>query len=252
MTIPDLTVGDWETAHIDVAPYDGSTAATLTLHSPADTDPAGTLIPLDGGVELINEDGQAVKRFTQVSAVQYPVSGWWVRSWDITGVGASQPDERFFVSPNPVAGGPTWTPTRERVADFVPHRTIPEAFESQGEPLLTFTANTTPRGATVDRLITGAVGWVLTTTGDLHTSLGDAAQEAAALRAAGFVELAGMPTVDRDLADALFTQADAALKALAARNESLTGVDPDDPDAVFEIVPLYSFPPASSWGDSLL
>jgi hypothetical protein len=248
----DLSVGDVDVPFLDVAPYEvGVTAATLTVHSPADPDETGTPVPVDAGVET-TVDGAAVLRFTATSSVQYNVPKWWVRHWIVTGVGAGEEDERVFVAPSPLAGGPDWTPTRERVADYVPHRTVPEAYETAGEPVNTFTADTTPPASTVDRIITGAVAWVLTATGDLDASLGDAAQEAAALRAAGFVELAGHPTVDQQLAQTLLAQADAALKALQARNTTLTGVDPDDPDAVFEIVPAYSFPEPSSFGDCLL
>lgn len=252
MSVPDLTVGDSEQPWLDVAPYQlGDTTATLTLHAPTDTDPTGTDIPLDGGVETV-VDGLPVLRFTTIGLVQYTAAGWWVRSWTVTGVGASQPDERFFVAPNPTAGGPLWTPTRERVADYVRHRTVPVDFETEGEPTGTFSATTTPPGSSVDRLITGAVGWVLAATGDLDSSLTDAAQECAALRAAGFVELAGRPPVDSGLATALFAQADTALKALVARNEALTGSDPDEPVAVFEIVQPYSCPTPRWYGDCLL
>ena len=242
MTIPDLSVGDSEKPSIDIAPYQvGSTAATLTSHSPADTDETGTAVPLGVGVETV-ADGVPVLRFTATAAVQYPVAGWWVRGWKVTGVGACEPDERFFVAPNPTAGGPTWTPTLAGVADYVPHRTVPAGFESQGSPVNTFTDSTTPPASSVQRIIRRAVSWVLSATGALVTTgeLDEAAQECAALRAAGFVELAATPNADRELAADLFKQAEAALKTLVARNEALTGEDPDDPDAVFEIVPAWS------------
>jgi hypothetical protein len=246
MTLPDLTVGDWEIAHLDVAPYDGSTAATLTLHSPADTSPDGTAVPLDAGVEVVNEDGVAVKRFTQLAAVQYPVGGWWVRSWDVTGVGACQPDERLFVAPNPSAGGPSWTPTRERVAAYIPERTVEINRLSDGQPVLTFTSDTRPSGLQVDRQIEDAVGWVTTTCGDLHESLFETARGLAALRAAGMAEIS-WPVRDGDInaGQALLTQADNGLKALKERNEALTGVDPDNP----HLMPVYSFPCPEPYGD---
>jgi hypothetical protein len=253
VTIPDLTVGDSERPWIDVAPYQvGDTAATLTLHSPADIDPAGTDVPLAGGVETV-VDGVPVLRFRAAAAVQYPVPSWWVRSWDVTGVGACQPDERFFVAPNPTAGGPEWTPTRERVAAYIPERTVEVNRLSDGQPVLTFTADTRPSARQVDQQIEDAVAWVTTACGDLDTTLFDTARGLAAIRAAGMAEIS-WPVRDGDInaGQALLTQADNGLKALAARNESLTGVDPDDPDAVFEIAPLYSFPCAPSWGDGLL
>ncbi|GAA0719882.1 hypothetical protein Drose_06175 [Dactylosporangium roseum] len=257
MTIPDLSVGDWETACLDVAPYDVSTAVTLTLHSPADPNTTGTPIPVDGGVGLTNDDGKAVKRFT-ATAVQYTVAGWWVRAWNVTGVGACQPDERFFVAPNPLAGGPEWTPSRARVASYVPSRPLVPAADGSNTDLLTFDASTRPTGSQVDVIIMDAVNWVTDSTGDLDKTLHQSANACAAIRAAAFVELGyperNDPTKDtaNQTSDRLFKQADQMLKQLAARNESLTGVDPDDPDAVFEIVPLYSFPPAPAHGDLLL
>lgn len=254
----DLTVGDSERAHLDVAPYDGTTSATLTLHSPADTDPSGTTIPLDGGVDLVNDDGVAVKRFTQLAAVQYPASGWWVRSWTVTGTGACQPDERFFVAPNPTAGGPDWTPTRQRVASYVPSRPLVPAVDGSNTDLMTFDATTRPTGGQVDVIIMDAVGWVLDATGALDTSLHQSANACAAIRAAAFVELGypersdPMKATANTTADRLFKQADAMLASLVGRNKAITGADGDDPDPVFAVLPVWTFPAPAAHGDTLL
>lgn len=250
MAIPDLTVGDWETAYLDVAPYDDTTAVTLAIHSPADTSLAGTAATVDAGVVLVNDDGVNVKRFT-ASAVQYPAGGWWVRSWQVTGVGASEPDERFFVAPNPTAGGPMWSPTREQVADYIPERTVEIDRLSSGQPVLTFTADTRPSARQVDRQIIGAVGWITTACGDLDDTLHEAASDVAAIRAAGMAEIS-WPVRDGDISagQALLAQADAGLKSLKERNDLLT-VAPVDPDKNL-LLPVYSFPPAPSWGDHLL
>ncbi|GAA2346928.1 hypothetical protein [Dactylosporangium salmoneum] len=252
---PDLTTGDSEQPWIDVAPYQvGDTTATLTLHSPADTDPSGTSIPLDGGVET-TAGGLQVLRFTTVGLVQYPAPGWWVRSWNVDGVGACQPDERFFVAPNPLAGGPLWTPARARVASYVPSRPLVPAVDGSNVDLMTFDQTTRPTGAQVDQLIADAVNWVTDETGDLDPSLYESATACAAIRAAGFVELGyperndPMRSTANNTSDRLLKQADQMLVKLAARNESLTGVDPDDPGAVFEIVPAYRFPPPPVYGD---
>lgn len=258
MALPDLTVGDWETPYLDVAPYDAGTAATLTLHSPADTDPAGVDVPLNAGVELVNDEGVAVKRFTALAAVQYPAGGWWVRSWTVTGVGACQPDERYFVAPNPTAGGPAWTPTRERVASYVPSRPLVPAADGSNTDLMTFDSTTRPTGGQVDRLIADAVNWVTDETGTLDAALYESATACAAIRAAGFVELGypersdPMKATANTTSDRLFKQAEQMLARLAARNAALTGADGDTPDAVFEAVPAYNVPPAPCWGEQLL
>lgn len=247
----DLSVGDSDLPFLDVAPYEvGSTAATLTVHSPDDPDANGTVVPVDGGVEM-TVDGAPVLRFTATSSVFYDVPKWWVRHWEVTGVGASAEDDRVFVAPSPLAGGPEWTPTRERVAVYIPERTVEINRLSDGQPILTFSADTRPSGRQVDQQIEDAVAWVTTACGDLHADLYESARGIAAVRAAGMAEVS-WPVRDGDInaGEALLRQADAALKTLAARNESLTGVDPDDPDAVFEIVPPYSC--TTSYGDCYL
>lgn len=258
MTIPDLSVGDSEVPRIDVAPYQvASTAATLTSHSPADTDPDGTPVPLNAGVET-TVDGVPVLRFTATSAVQYPVAGWWVRGWKVTGVGACEPDERFFVAPNPTAGGPTWTPTRQRVASYVPSRPLVPAADGSNTDLQTWDSTTRPTGGQVDLLIVAAVNWVLAATGDLDETLFETATDCAALRTAAFVELGypersdPMKSTANTTSDRLFKQADQMLAALVARNKALTGSDGDDPEAVFEIAPMWSFPAAPAYGDYVL
>jgi hypothetical protein len=243
--MPD--VGDSVTPSVDVYTWDGSTAATLAV-----LDPDGAVtVGLNPVSQLVTVDVDGVSTQVQrwtVDPVLVGKAKQWVFVWTVTGTGGGVQSEKVWVEALPEPGGVAWRPTQVRVADYVPHRTVPEAFETAGEPINAFSDTTTPPAATVDRIIDGAVGWVLTSTGDLHESLAASAQEAAALRAAGFVELAGHPTVDQELARTLLAQADAALKALVLRNTSLTGVDPDDPDGVFEIAPPYS---CSSYGDFL-
>ncbi len=258
MTTLDLTVGDWESPWLDVAPYDvGATTATLTVHSPADTDPAGTSVVLDDGVET-TVDGLPVLRFTVTAAIQYPAAGWWVRAWTVAGVGACQPDERFFVAPNPTAGGPEWTPTRQRVASYVPSRPLVPAADGSNTDLMTFDSTTRPAGGQVDVMIGDAVNWVTDATGLLDETLHQSANACAAIRAAAFVEL-GYPERDNagkatanTTSDRLFKQSDSMLAALVLRNKALTGVDGDDPEPAFEVLPQYSFPAPSPYGDSVI
>ncbi|MER7280412.1 hypothetical protein ABT369_38845 [Dactylosporangium sp. NPDC000244] len=256
--IPDLTVGDSEQPWVDVAPYQvGTTAATLTLHSPADPDPTGTAIPVDTGVET-TVDGRQVLRFTTISNVRYTAAGWWVREWKVTGPGAIEPKETFFVAPSPLAGGPLWTPTRSRVASYVPSRPLVPAADGSNVDLMAFDSTTRPTGGQVDQLIADAVNWVTDETGVLDERLYESATACAAIRAAGFVELGypersdPMKSTANTTSDRLLKQAEQMLARLAARNAALTGADGDTPDPAVAPMPVYSFPPAPSWGDQLL
>lgn len=143
---------------------------------------------------------------------------------------------------------PDWAPDLTRVATYIPERTVEIDRESDGMPVLSFTANTRPSAAQVQSQIEGAVAWVLLdTTSSLDSTLFDAARELAAIRAAGLAEIA-WPVRDGDInaGQALLTQADAGLKSLVARNDVITGENPE----VFEVAPVWSFPCPDPWGDS--
>lgn len=155
----------------------------------------------------------------------------------------------------PVSSGspPPWAPALERVAAYVQRRTLVEADDGYGNIRRTFDDTTHPPADVVDLLIGDAVRWVSDRTGDLDIALYDSGTGLAARWSAAHA-LLDYPDNSDDIriAEILLKQLEIELKALAARNQSLTGVDPDDPDAIFEIVPLYSFPCAPSWGDQLL
>lgn len=151
----------------------------------------------------------------------------------------------------PIAAGgsgtlPDWAPDLTRVANYAPSRTL-RVDDTTGTPLQTFTTDTRPSAAEVSGLIEDAVAWVVAkTSATIDTSLFDSARTAAAIRTAGWVE-ATWPIRPDDLntGQTLLTQADAMLTALAARNDVLIGQDPE----VFELVPVWSFPPAEPFGD---
>lgn len=158
------------------------------------------------------------------------------------------------------AGGddlPSWSPTLEQVAAYVPGRPLVPQPDGSNADLLTFDTSTRPTASQVTALILAATNWVLAATGALDATLYTTAADCAALRAAAFVEL-GYPERNdpmRDTAnqtsDRLFKQADQMLAALVGRNKAATGSDGDDPDAVFEIVPQY-IPAPTAWSDQLL
>lgn len=152
------------------------------------------------------------------------------------------------VPSGPETTPPDWTPTLVEVADYVPGRTIPINRQADGEPLGTFTTETRPTAESAQRRIADAVAWVLTRVPEPHVDLHAAANHAATLWAAGWVEMTSEPrkgVEDRTYARELLEWADKEREKLAARNESLTGTDPDDPDASAPLLPYWSFPAAT-------
>ncbi len=248
-------VGDTDLIDVDVYPFDNTTNATFTVIRPDGTTENLPGTPTEVEAEVV-VDGTVqtvtVQRWTSPNVV-YTLPKQWVLVAVVTGTGAGVQPKTVWVDPIPTGGGQAWTPNLEVVAAYIPERTVEINRESDGRPVLTFTAATRPTDGQVADLIRGAVGWVLTSCGEVHDSLHDAARDVAAIRAAGMAELA-WPVRDGDInaGEALLRQADAGLKSLAARNESLTGVDPDDPDAVFEVAPVWSFPAPSPYGDLLI
>lgn len=151
------------------------------------------------------------------------------------------------------SGLPDWTPTLDRVAAYVQRRTLVEADDGYGNIVRTFTDATHPPASVVTLLIADATRWVTDRTGALDLTLNDSATGLSARWVAAHT-LLDYPdnTDDIRIAEILLKQLEAELKALAARNETLTGEDPDDPDGVFEVAPVYSFPCAPAYGDYLL
>jgi len=240
--VSDLGVGDVEVPWLDVTPADATTAATLVATRPDDsTIPIATGAP--GAV-----DGK--RRFTAAEAITYNQPGWWVLTWTVTGTGASSETQRKLVVASPVAGGPTWTPGRSRVANYVPART---QVHGQSGVVLTFDSTTRPTGIQVDRLIADGVSWVVSRCGTIHSSLTDLASAVAAVYAAAMVEQ-GFPereAVTRenaiDTAAQLWRQARQMLDDLSAANTAATGTSPTDPNSA--LLPRFSFPDPVPWGD---
>lgn len=232
----DAGVGDIEVPWLDVQPGDGTTNGTLTVTAPeGGTDQNPTVTP---GAPV-----EGVVRLT-AAAVTYDAAGRWVLHWEVTGTGAGTEDVEVFIVASPVAGGPTWTPGRSRVANYVPLRTLERDVETHD---WTFTANTSPPGITVDRLIADAVATIQARTGDVAAGLSDAASVVAAKLAACAVER-GFPAQqsEQSLQRARDICQDAAksLDDLVVANRK-----PDDPGNANALLPLYSFPQPVSWGD---
>ncbi|MGW7198456.1 hypothetical protein [Streptomyces chryseus] len=87
--MPDA--GDQVTATLTVAPYDATTAATLTVYAPNGTSAPAAASTADGGQ-------------TWTALVPYTVAGVWTLAWTVTGTGAGRETQRVAVAPSP--GGP--------------------------------------------------------------------------------------------------------------------------------------------------
>jgi hypothetical protein len=170
------------------------------------------------------------------------VLGVWRWTYVASGAVADTTDGAVYVWP--VGAVVPWVPTRRQAAKYIAERTLP-ADQSGDVPLNDFTDATNPTGPQADEHISAAVAWVTAAAGVVDPGLYQQASEAAALRAAGMIELA-YPVRDADIntASSLLAQAAAARKDLVAANtgtgEGQTGT-----------LPLWAFPDPVAWGDDL-
>lgn len=246
----DLGVGDAETAQLVITPADTDTLATLTVTAADGTETAvtvsgGALEPVDGGSDLR-------QTWTSDAPVAYDQPGRWVLHWVVTGTGEGAEDLEVFVVASPVAGGPTWTPGRSRVANYVPKRTLERSLTSTNESQdvydLTFTANTIPSGLQIDRLIADGVAWVSGRVYPLNSRLEGSASVVAALYAAAACER-GFPDDSDSLqrANDLEKRMDALMADLLQANSDANNGTDDGFDIVY---PVWSFPAADPRYDS--
>lgn len=141
---------------------------------------------------------------------------------------------------------PSWRPTGEDVADFVPWRTLTRAEDSVVESDDTyqgaFSSTTTPQGVAVDRLITRAVARVLARVGGtLDATLEQAAATVVCLLVASWIERSWPEDQDAQTrADALLKQAELELDELVEANGVATGTS----EYGLDLAPVYSFPVA--------
>lgn len=107
-------VGDWTQPYVLVYPFDVTTAAVLTVDRPDGA--TETPVLAAPTTEDIVVDGATVtaRRYTTAAAVEYALAGWWVFDWDTTGVGAGNKEQRVFVDPPQVAAAlPVVDPTTD-------------------------------------------------------------------------------------------------------------------------------------------
>jgi hypothetical protein len=138
-----------------------------------------------------------------------------------------------------------WAPTLDQVASYIPERTLATTVPGVEEALNTFTADTTPTDAQANDFISVAIRYVQMKVGaTIDPTLYTDAAAAAAMRAAGLIELA-YPTRDGDLnvGDRWLKLADDAIADLRTVNSDPTASTPD------ALVPVYSFPAAPTYAD---
>jgi hypothetical protein len=186
--MPD--VGDEIVPSVDVYDWDDTTGATLTILDPdklatTGVNPVATLVTVT--IDGVPTEVQ-VQRWT-VDPVPLGKPTEWVFIWHVTGNGGGVQSEKVWVEALPEPGGVAWRPTRERVATYIPERTVEVDRQSGGQPVLDFTPDTRPTARQMDQQIEDAVAWVSTACGDLHESLHDTARGLAAIRAAGMAEI---------------------------------------------------------------
>jgi hypothetical protein len=147
------------------------------------------------------------------------------------------------------AGLPSWAPTRDNVADYVPHRTLKRAETSTVESgdvyRLTFDEDTRPNGDTVDRLIGDGLTYVTGRVSPVPTGLQATASLIATLYAASAVERS-WPHDEQSLqrANDMEKRMDNLLAGIIAANDAA--------GATVEVIAAYNFPAPVPWGDSLL
>ncbi|BAL87301.1 hypothetical protein AMIS_20810 [Actinoplanes missouriensis 431] len=239
----DLSVGDVDQPYLDVTPAGVDTTGTLTVHRPDGTSSGVPVTP--GPLGADPDTGEPTRRLT-ADPVVFDQPRRWVLSWQVMGTGVGAEDIEIWVVPSPAAGGPEWTPSRTRVATYVPHRTLARSLtsvvNSQDIYQFTFDHTTTPSGVAVDALIVDAVAWVAARVSPMRDSMHDLARAVAALLAAAWVERS-WPNDAASLqrANDMERRADAMLGDLADANNAAGGTS----DYGIEIVaPTWSFPTA--------
>lgn len=246
----DVGVGDSEVGTLAVSPADGTTAVTLTVTGPDGTDIAVTMT----AGALVEIPDTSPTEYSQVWTADTPVvydqAGRWVLSYVVTGTGEGAEDLEVFVVASPVAGGPTWTPGRSRVANYVPHRTLARStssvIDSQDNYALTFDSTTRPSGQTCDRLIADGVAWVTGRVYPLHARLEPSAAVVVSLYCAAFIERS-WPNDDQSLqrANDMERRLDVLLADLIEANNAAN----ETGDFGIDVVPLWQFPEADSRWD---
>ncbi len=242
----DLGQGDSDVPYLIVRPADTDTVATLTARKP---DGTTVNVPVTAGALAAVPDTNPVEytqRWDATDPLEYDQATRWVLHWDVTGTGEGEEDFEVWVVPSPSVGGPAWTPSRSKVATYVPHRTLARSLSSttasQDQHQFTFDNTTTPTGGQADALIVDAVAWIAARVPKLTTVHHDLARAAAALLAAAWIERS-WPNDDQSLqrANDMEKRVDLLVADLVGASNTETGSGDFGLDIAH---PVFSFPAA--------
>jgi hypothetical protein len=174
-------------------------------------------------------------------------------------------DVKGKVGPMPLPGGasdpalsgvPSWAPSVQQVADYIPHRTltkVPVGITGDDDVYeLTFDDTTRPSGSACSRLIGDGCAWVASRVSPLHAVSQPTARVIATLVTAATIER-GWPHDDSSLQRALDLEkrADIMLASLLVSNMAAWDDSDNNPDTPeLPVMPQWSFPPADCRYDS--
>lgn len=216
----------------------------MTLRDPdtgllADTDTVTvTILSPDGAVSApVNADHPSIGIYTHELAIT--AAGTW--RYEFKATGTIQADESGVFVVKPLWAAPVaWSPTLQDVAAYVPARTHATADAGDQGPQGTFTVDTIPDDQQAAALIAASTAHVAARLGAVADPLFDAAKAVAAIRAAGFVELA-YPATDDDVntAKTLLDEATRMLTDLLTANAAAGGGSAGDSS---HLLPVFSFP----------
>lgn len=170
------------------------------------------------------------------------ISGFWLAHAEATGAVTTAQDYGWEVGAG--LNGYPWRPDLATVATYISERTVTVTAPGVQEPVGTFTADTTPTAEQALVLIEQATRYVITKVGTVAVTLYEPARDAAAMRAAGLIELA-YPSRDADLnvGDRWLKLADDAITGLRTANSNPGAATPD------ALLPVYSFPDPPPYAD---
>lgn len=170
------------------------------------------------------------------------VAGFWSAHAEATGAVTTAEDYGWEV--RPAFGVQPWQPDLVTVATYISERTVTVTAPGVEEPVGTFTADTTPTAEQALVLIDQATRHVTMKNGTVAAAYYPQARDAAAMRAAGLIELAyPVRQADINTGRDWLRLADEAIKDLVTANSNPGATNPS------ALIPVYSFPDPPVYGD---
>jgi 3D (Asp-Asp-Asp) domain-containing protein len=169
-------VGDWRIPSLTVAPFDGTTEATLQIEAPNGTTADQTPTSAD-------DVPQAGTQTWTGQGYELTAPGEWIERWTVTGTGASKARRLLLVAPDPAAV-PSGTRVYATTADYATHlraapptgarRALAEASRDIDDMLLTAVYAVDEDGLPTDAAVAAALRDATVIQADYRHGLGDA------------------------------------------------------------------------------